>query len=251
MTTTTPARSPGHSSIRAEYGSVQVDILDEIDPFYGVSAAAVLATLRANPNSPCRVLINSPGGDAFEGLALYEALRSHAGRVTVEVLSLAASAASVIAMAGDEVVMAPGAMIMIHDALTWTAGNEADHLAAAALLGKVSDMLAEIYAARAGGTASAWRTVMRQEGWFTAAEAVAAGLADRVAEPAAASTVAARAARRASVRACGVSLAHGICAGFSQTRTPARIWARRATPSAMPTIKALRAAGARPRGVLR
>jgi hypothetical protein len=91
---------------------------------------------------------------------------------------MAASAASVIAMAGDRVLMNRGSQLMIHDAWGLTVGNAEDMADAALMLGKMSDSLADIYAARAGGTSDDWRTAMRAESWYTAAEAVEAGLAD-------------------------------------------------------------------------
>lgn len=122
--------------------------------------------------------INSVGGSVYDGLAIYNGLRDHPARIIVSVDGMAASAASFIAMAGDEISMNRGATMMVHDAMKPTYGNEREHLSSAELLGKVSDTLAAIYASRAGGTAAHWRSLMRAETWFTADEAVAAGLAD-------------------------------------------------------------------------
>src|SRR5690606_17127720 len=91
-----------------------------------------------------------------------------------------ASIASVIAMAGDRVVMGRGAQMMIHDALGVTVGNAADHREMAELLDKTSDDIAGFYAEKAGGPLSTWRELMRAETWFSAEEAVEAGLADEV-----------------------------------------------------------------------
>jgi Clp protease/Mu-like prophage I protein len=94
---------------------------------------------------------------------------------------MAASAGSVIAMAGDEIVMGIGAQMMIHDAWGYAMGNAATMAAEQRALDSISDAYAAAYAARAGGTAADWRTVMQAETWYTGEEAVAAGLADRVA----------------------------------------------------------------------
>ncbi|MCF7548515.1 head maturation protease, ClpP-related [Pseudonocardia sp. WMMC193] len=172
----------GRCGVYAAAGTSELWLMDEVGA-YGVTAKQFLADLKLAGSGPLDVHVSSPGGDVWDGLAMFEALRSHVGKVTVYVDSLAASIASVIAMAADEVVMAPGAMMMIHEAATATWGDERDHLASAALLGQISTLLSEIYAARAGGRPSQWRATMREETWYSASEAVAAGLADRVAEP--------------------------------------------------------------------
>jgi ATP-dependent protease ClpP protease subunit len=122
--------------------------------------------------------INSDGGLVSEGLAIYNALRDHAARVEVKVDGLAASSASWIAQAGDLVTMNRFAQMMIHDGLMITFGNADDHREAADLLDRFSSNIAAIYAARAGGTAASWRAAMKAETWYSAEEAVAAGLAD-------------------------------------------------------------------------
>lgn len=126
-----------------------------------------------------QVHINSPGGAAWDGVAIMNALRRHKARVTVTVDGLAASAASVIAMGADEIIMNRGAQMMIHDASGYAYGPAELMEGTAELLHKLSDSLADIYAARAGGTSAKWRDAMRAESWYTATEAVEAGLADR------------------------------------------------------------------------
>lgn len=125
--------------------------------------------------------LNSPGGDAMEGVAIANVLRAHRARVVVRVDGMAASAASVIAMAGDEIVMGIGSTLMIHDSWGYAVGNAAEIAAYGRRLDATSNSIASTYAARTGGTAEAWREVMRAEAWYTAEEAVTAGLADRVA----------------------------------------------------------------------
>jgi ATP-dependent protease ClpP protease subunit/uncharacterized protein (DUF305 family) len=159
--------------------SAEVLIYDEIDPWWGVSAATFARDVAAIDAETITVRINSPGGDVYEGLAILNTLRGHRARVTTVVDGLAASAASFIAMAGDEIVMCRNAEMMIHDASVYAGGNAEVMRKHAENLDRISDNIASIYAERAGGTTEEWRAVMRAETWFSAAEAVAAGLADR------------------------------------------------------------------------
>ena len=133
------------------------------------------------------VHISSAGGNVWHGVDLANFLRQHSARVEVHVDSMAASAGSVIAMAGDEIIMHPGSMMMVHNGRAEAFGLTAEDLRDLAdVLTQVNGNMAGIYAARAGGTAAGWLEVMAQETWFTGDEALAAGLADRVvtAEPA-------------------------------------------------------------------
>lgn len=124
--------------------------------------------------------IHSPGGAAFEGTAIKNQLQQHPATVNVIVDGLAASAASMIAMAGDTVTMAPSAQMMVHDASALVVGQSSDMQTMAARLESVSQSYAQAYAAKAGGSVADWRAAMQPETWFTAAEAVEAGLADKV-----------------------------------------------------------------------
>lgn len=124
--------------------------------------------------------LHSPGGDAFDGIAIYNMLKQHPADIHVVIDGLAASAASVIAMAGDVIEMSRGAQLMIHDAWGMTVGPAADMEKMAGELDKVSESIARIYQARAGGTVTAWRKAMRAETWYADKEAVEAGLATRV-----------------------------------------------------------------------
>lgn len=130
--------------------------------------------------SALEIRLNSPGGDMFDGVAIFNTLRNHSARKTVFVDGLAASAASVVAMAADELVMGTGTQLMIHDAWSMFMGNADDARKQADVLDQLSGSMAEIYADRAGGKASEWRASMREETWYGADEAVSAGLADRV-----------------------------------------------------------------------
>lgn len=127
------------------------------------------------------VRINSPGGYISEGIAIYEALRRHPAHVVTVVDALAASAASYIFQAGDERVMSRYSELMIHEATLGVVGNAAELTAAAHRMDRESDIIARVYADRSRrGDASTWRAAMRAETWYTAAEAVDAGLADRI-----------------------------------------------------------------------
>lgn len=145
-----------------------------------ITAAETIAKL-ADMTGDVTVRINSYGGDSFEGVAVKNALRAHDGHVTVVVDGVAASAASVIAVGGaDRLVMRPGAELMVHDAWTFVDGNAADLTKVAADLERTSQAMADLYAGKAGGAAEQWRDMMRAETWFSAQEAVDAGLADAV-----------------------------------------------------------------------
>jgi ATP-dependent protease ClpP protease subunit len=157
----------------------RVYIYDEIG-MWGVDAQEFANEINALDVDEFELHINSPGGDLFDGIAIYNAVKQHPAKVTTFVDALAASAASFIALAGDEVVMTRNATMMIHDGIALTYGNEEAHLYTAGLLSKFSDNIADIYAFNAGGSVEEWRALMREEVWYSAREAVDAGLADRM-----------------------------------------------------------------------
>lgn len=137
------------------------------------------ALLHLSGDFTCR--INSGGGIAMEGLAIYNAFKSHDGKVTVIVDGAAVSAASLIAMAGDTVIMSAGSLMMIHDPMVDVFGANADEMQSATdVLNKMADQFAKIYAAKAEIEVSAARDIMKAETWYGADEAVAAGFADEV-----------------------------------------------------------------------
>jgi HK97 family phage prohead protease len=146
--------------------------------WYGGVSAAMVADAIAGHTGDLRLRVNSPGGDAFEGFAIYNVLSRHPGQITVTVDGLAASAASIISMVGDVVEMSPASQLMIHDAWSVAIGNADDLRAEADVIDSISQIGAELYADKAGGTAQAWRGKMRAESWYAPSEAVAAGLAD-------------------------------------------------------------------------
>lgn len=169
--------------IENKAGSTTADvwIYDEIG-YFGVTASDFVRELQGIDADKIIVHLNTPGGDAFDGIAIYGALRSHKASVEVQVDSLAASAGSFIAQAGDKRVMARNATMMIHDAHGLVVGNAADMSEMADLLNKTSDNIADIYMQRAGGTIQSWREAMKATTWYNADEAVIAGLADEISD---------------------------------------------------------------------
>lgn len=168
------------SSDRAE-----LVIYGDIGPvFWGdeVSAADFANTLKEVGNvKDLDVRINSYGGDVFDGLAIYRQLVEHSASVAIHVDGIAASAASVVAMAGDVIRIGESARMMVHDAWTIAIGNAADLRSTADRLDETSQAIAEIYSARSGRGPTEMRDAMRAETWYTGKEAVAAGLATEVA----------------------------------------------------------------------
>lgn len=162
--------------------TTEILLMDEIG-FWGITARDFIEKLSGVTTGKIVVRINSPGGDVFDGLAIYNALRSHAAEVTIVVEGLAASAASFIALAGDNVRIHDSAMMMIHRAWGLAIGNEADMTDMAKTLQKIDGQLAGIYAKKTGKGAGEMLALMSGEAdgtWFTAAEAVDLGLADQV-----------------------------------------------------------------------
>lgn len=173
---TTPARV----KLAAHGRDASLHLYGVIGGFWdGIAADEVVQDVRGLDVDTLNVYVNSPGGDVYDGLAIRNALRDHPARVVLTVDGLAASAASVIATGADEVVMGQGAELMIHDAWSIAIGNADDMRANADALDRLSDSAAAMYAERAGGDAADWRALMKAETWYTADEAVTAGLADR------------------------------------------------------------------------
>lgn len=144
----------------------------------GVTTKRVAAALRRIGDQDVTVNINSPGGDFFEGTGIYALLREHPRKVTVKIMGLAASAASVIAMAGDEVLISEVGFMMVHNAWAIALGNRHDFRDAADRLEPFDDAMASLYAARAGVDKSEAASWMDAETWFNGGQAVEAGLAD-------------------------------------------------------------------------
>ena len=170
-------------AIRARGTGAEVAIYDEIGA-YGVSAKGFLAELGALPEgTPVDLRLNSPGGSVFDAVTIHNALKRHEGTVTVWIDGIAASAASYVAMAGDEIVMPENAFLMIHDPAGLVMGTAEDMRAMAEALDKVKGSLVSGYAAKSGRTPEEVSALMAAETWFDASDAVAQGFADRLIEP--------------------------------------------------------------------
>jgi len=143
----------------------------------GVTARRIGAALRSIGPRDVTVSINSPGGDFFEGVAIYNLLREHPARVTVRVVGLAASAASVIAMAGDDILIGDGAFFMVHNAWAVAVGNRHDMQAAAGLLEPFDAAMADLYAKRTGMKQEEVVKLMDAETWLGAKAALQDGFA--------------------------------------------------------------------------
>ena len=149
--------NPGIRAASEEEHSISIyDVIGQ-DPWSGegVTTKRIAAALRSVNGDDVTVNINSPGGDMFEGLDIYNLLRDYSGKVTVKVLGLAASAASIIAMAGDEIRIARAGFLNIHNCWIVALGNRQDLLEVASRLEPFDQAMAEIYATRTGSKLSA------------------------------------------------------------------------------------------------
>lgn len=175
-------RNDWYRITNAADGTVQAMIYDEIG-YFGVTAQDFVAELN-DSDGPVDLRLNSPGGDVFDGLAIYNALKARGG-VSVYIDGLAASIASVIAMAADpgQLAIAKTASMMIHDGMGMAIGSADDMRKLATVLDTESDNIAGIYAERTGRDASHWRALMRDETWFKGQQALDAGLADVLSGP--------------------------------------------------------------------
>src|SRR5690348_2927540 len=145
----------------------------------GITAKSVSEALNGS-KGPVNVRINSPGGDAFEGIAIHNVLRSSGRPINVVVDGVAASAASIIAMAGDARTMATGTMMMIHNAMMFSIGDAAEMRKAAEVLDAVSGSIADVYAQRTKNDKQKVLDWMSAETWMTPQEAVDRGFADKM-----------------------------------------------------------------------
>ncbi|SFU95314.1 head maturation protease, ClpP-related [Pseudomonas sp. OV546] len=172
-----------NASIRAaNEDKHSISIFDPIgfDPWTGegVTAKRIAAALRTIDGADVTVNMNSPGGDMFEGLAIYNLLREYSGKVVVKVLGLAASAASIIAMAGDEVRIARAGFLNIHNCWVVAMGNRYDLMEMAERLAPFDQAMADIYAARTGDSQDAMQQLMNADSWIAGSAAVEQGFAD-------------------------------------------------------------------------
>jgi ATP-dependent Clp endopeptidase proteolytic subunit ClpP len=151
--------------------------------FGGMSAKTFGNELRAlGKVGEINLRINSPGGSVFDGVAIYNQLKQHPARIVVDIDGVAASIASVIAMAGDEIRMADNAMMMIHDPYTMAAGGAEEMRKTADLLDQIRDIIASTYAKRTARSDSEIKQLMADETWMSAGDAAALGFIDAVTE---------------------------------------------------------------------
>lgn len=160
------------------------DVIVSDDYFGGVGAQTFVKELNNLTAATIHLRINSPGGDVFAARAMEQAIREHKSRIVAHIDGYAASAASYLALAADEVVMAKGGFFMIHKAWTMAFGNADDLIDMVGLLEKIDASLIETYASETGQDAAQIESWMASETWFSADEAVALGFADSIAESA-------------------------------------------------------------------
>ncbi|MEK4858443.1 MULTISPECIES: head maturation protease, ClpP-related [Bacillus] len=169
----------------AKADSLDITIYGDIGESWwsdSTSAVDIERTLKATSANVININLNSPGGDVFDGIAIYNQLKNHPAKIIINVDGLAASAASIIAMAADELIMNTGSMLMIHEASTWTWGTKLDIRKTLNALEGIDKSLADIYMTRYQGERTEIETMIANETWFTANEAVEFGLAHKVNE---------------------------------------------------------------------
>jgi ATP-dependent protease ClpP protease subunit len=169
----------GKVRAEAEVKIGELEIFGEIDELWGIGPQAVADALKdMGEVSEIRLKINSPGGWVFDGLAIYNLFKQHPASVVATVFGQAASAASVIAMAADRIIMAEGAMMMIHRSWGMAIGNVEDMVEMSIILSKIDKEMAGIYSRRTGNSKSKVLSWMEKETYFNGAEAVENGFAE-------------------------------------------------------------------------
>lgn len=204
----------------------------------GITSKSVSQALRNAGNKDVEVRINSPGGDMFEGISIYNVLASHPANVTVKIMGLAASAASVIAMAGNEIQMGLGSFMMIHNCWIMAMGNRHDMKDLAKWLEPFDNALRDIYIARTGMDIKAVEKWMDEEKMFSAQEAIDNKFADGLlADSAIARDAKASEQHRAFNAARKIEA--NLCRKAGKTRSQARelIAAMKGMPGAAPSAK--------------
>lgn len=173
--------NPGVKAAAKDDASISIYSVIGEDPWggEGTTVKRIDAALRSiGQRNDVTVNINSPGGDVFEGIAIYNRLREHQGRVNVKILGLAASAASIIAMAGDSIEIGASSFLMIHNAWVMAVGNRHDMREVADFLEPFDRALADVYVARTGIELADVQSAMDAETWFNGSQAVELGYAD-------------------------------------------------------------------------
>lgn len=166
---------------KADNSEATVYVYDMIDDYYGVSAQSFIDAINGITASVINVRVNSPGGDVFAARAMVTAIAAHSSKIVAHIDGLAASAASYLAMAADEVVMSEGSFLMIHKAWSGVLGNSDDMRTTADLLDKIDASIVADYQRKTGLPADEISQMMAAETWMDATEAVEKGFADSVA----------------------------------------------------------------------
>jgi len=198
----------------------------------GITARKVTAQLRAIGDRPVEVQINSGGGDMFEGLAIYNVLREHPQDVTIKIMGMAASAASIIAMAGDQVEIGAASFVMIHNCWVVAAGNRHDFLETAAWLAPFDQAMTDVYVHRTAQKAAEVAKWMDAETWMSGTTAIANGFADELlgADQITVDDDAKASDRKVNeLRAMELTM---VSAGYTRTEARARINKIKGTPGA-------------------
>ena len=179
--TTLSRRKAEPYQIKAKGQRAEIYIYDTIgDSWEGTTGKQFAADLKALGDvSVLDIYINSPGGSVFDGVSIYNVLVRHKARKVVTIDGLAASIASVIAMAGDEIAIAENGMMMIHDPWGIAAGGPDDFRRMADMLDKVKTTILDTYVRRTGGDRDEIERLMSAETWMTASEACEMGFCDR------------------------------------------------------------------------
>lgn len=198
----------------------------------GITVNRVDAALRKiGATNPVEVHLNSPGGDMFEGIAIYNRLREHKAEVTIKVMGLAASAASIIAMAGDKVEIGAASFLMIHNCWVMAMGNRHDMADTAAFLAPFDEAMANVYAERTGLDVAKVAAMMDNETWINGNQAVAQGFADSILPADAVTEDEDKTAAAHSTNAVR-SAELGLCKAMSRTDARALINKIKGTPGA-------------------
>lgn len=168
---------------QAETSHAEIHIYSEIgDSWFAdtVDAKSFVEQIQGLDVQSIDVRINSPGGSVFDGNAIYNALKRHPAHVTTHIDGLAASIASIVALAGDRVVMAKNSVMMVHNAWTVAIGDADEMRAKAKVLDTLNNTLLGVYHAKTGKSEDEIRGVMSAETWFDSAAALEFGLADEI-----------------------------------------------------------------------
>ncbi|MGF7152502.1 head maturation protease, ClpP-related [Novosphingobium gossypii] len=200
----------------------------------GITAKSVASQLRAIGDRPVEVQVNSPGGDMFEGIAIYNVLREHAQPVTIKVMGMAASAASIVAMAGDRVEIGAASFLMIHNCWVMAIGNRHDMAETSEWLAPFDQAMAEVYAARSGRSAAECAKWMDAESYMSGSVAIERGFADALLPADQVKVDDDAKAREQSankLRSMELTL---VSAGMSRSQARARINEIKGTPGAAP-----------------